>query len=385
MGYDDDDEDENVTAQAFAGLKNHVDGYKSYISKLKKGAKSGISQSFGNAAELLPREVLPQVAKPKKPFENGAGIVRKDGDPAQVRRAVEQLVLMADADPDYSTKRTDGRQVIGVMFEGDRKLLMLDDYSVVDASEGPLPEEQEILPPTPNQPVPAQPTFTSISSYAANPASIGQPQPTPVLYQTAVSMPQFAAASQDQSAPLTTPPAAATTLSEQTSPPVVAQTDQDASSDASGDIRVTTPNGQRLWDIFLDGGTVALVQWADGTNIQKTEDDNYVICWALKPGQKVPQVEIVKDVTADPETGNIYYQNLSGKLAVALLNNGWRIDQKKVKGDDDEFYVTEPRRQGQPQPEAVQVVNLVIDPSTGDIIYDTIDGGASMTLRCRKL
>lgn len=384
MGYDDDD-DENVTAQAFAGLKNHVDGYKSYMNKLKKGAKSGISQSFGNAAELLPREVLPQVPKPKKPFDGDALILRKDADPAQVRRAMEQLVLMADADSDYSTERTDGRQVIGVMFEGDRKLLMLDDYSVVEAGAGALPHEPEVLAPIPSQTAPAQPTFTATTSYAASPATIAQPQTTPASYQPAVSMPQFAAATQT---PLTAPPitatASSTTSLEQTSSAATEPINH-SGAESSADIHVATANGQPLWDIFLDDETVALIQWADGTNIQKTEDDNYVICWALKPGQKVPQVEIVKDVTADPETGNVYYQNLSGKQAVALLNNGWRIDQKKINGADDEFYVTEPRRPGQSQPEAFQVINLVIDPSTGDIIYDTMDGGASMTLRCRKL
>jgi hypothetical protein len=148
---------------------------------------------------------------------------------------------------------------------------------------------------------------------------------------------------------------------------------------------VTSAAGQWLWDVTFDGQLVSMVQMADGSLVQKADGENYVISWAVKPGQRVPQIEIVKDVTVDPSTGNIYYQNMVGSQAVALLNNGWRIDQKKIIDEEDQFFVTEPARPDQPAPIPKQAINLVVDTESGDISYDTIDGGASMTLRSRKL
>ncbi len=367
------DDDDDVTAQAFAGLKGHVDGYKHYMSKLKKGARSGISQSFGNAADLLPPEHLTQYKRVDKPLEVGSSVLKDNADPNVLREAVEQMVLMANADG-QDQPSSDGREIIAVLFEDGKKMFMYDDYSVEPAPE-PVVQNTEIAEPddpavaASELPVPVSPVapvvpvaspITSSFSYAGPVANL-PPEPSPV------------------------PMAKVASATNTPAPAAAAEPEIEAPKQGAADLHVTTANGSWLWDITMDGDEVALIVTADGTAIQKADGNRFVITKALQPGQKVPQVEIVADVTANPGTGNIYYQTIAGTQAIALLNNGWRIDQVKRAEGDDEYFVTEPARAGHNSPVRQQVVSLTIDPDSGEIKYDTIDGGATMTLKCRRL
>lgn len=83
---DNDFHDEPASpAQAFAGLQDHVDGYKRYVKKLKKGASSGISGMFGVARDLLPEEELQESEPVGKHLEPDKSIQKK-GSPADTSR-----------------------------------------------------------------------------------------------------------------------------------------------------------------------------------------------------------------------------------------------------------------------------------------------------------
>lgn len=143
------------------------------------------------------------------------------------------------------------------------------------------------------------------------------------------------------------------------------------------DLRVTSKTGALLWDVRFDHEGVAEINKADGVLMIKTSrPDMFAI---IGPPGIERRAEIVSEIVVDPATGNIYYQSTDGTHAVALLNNGFRIDQFQQTAAT-KFLVTPPLRQGETSSQPIEVRNLQLDQEARLLSYETLNNDHSITI-----
>lgn len=83
------EDDEKVPV---ARMSDHVDRYKRYINKLKHGKSSGISATFGKAADLLPSKELAAYQDGSKQIQLGDDLFSDSADSQDARAALEELI-----------------------------------------------------------------------------------------------------------------------------------------------------------------------------------------------------------------------------------------------------------------------------------------------------
>jgi hypothetical protein len=419
---DQDDDDEGASpAQAFAGLQEHVDGYKSYLGKLKKGTSSGISSVFGLAKELLPEEHLKEYVYGGKRFDLDQTILKDGSPPGILRQALEQTITAFHSKPNQSTAAvSDGeRTVLGEILEDGKRFFVYSDLSIEEAifqNVQAEPEVEEIgddvdpivealgdelaasfnvLEAIENQQS-SPPTYDSREDDSTE-LSEGEGAHGSAGGQGSVELEESESVHGAESLPLpvfenqASKPAARVEPERMASPPVVLEQFAPVKVPAEGlrrevDLSVASPNGEWLWDVILSDEQVAEVLFADGTCIMRSSDPaRYVLVPAVSPGRKAREAQIVAVVLCDPVTGNLFFRTESGDQAVALLNNGFRIDQFSSANGEDRFFVTEPLKPGQLIRNSFQVRDLNLDPLKLSVSYETIDGGMYVTARFRKL
>lgn len=298
-----DDEDKPV-----GNITDHVERYKQYLQKLKKGKSSGISSTFGKASDLLSSDIAEVVAI--RPASATSTSPQNTQHPAP--------------------------------------------QSASEARQAPPPNAvQKAL----------QLAAFNAAAEAANPVAVEHDQVQPAEHD------QGQPREHDQGQPAERPQA----IQEKTFPVKTAP-----------DMRVSSPDGMWLWDIYYDGATALAVEAADGTLIQRTENGDYFVLAMPVPTRRFPRLEVLQTVAVDPSTGNVFWESLNGSKACAMLNNGWQIEQFHHENGTDEFFAVEPFQLGIGQPVRSRVFNLELDATTGEVTYE-VSSGAMITLKSRKL
>lgn len=368
MSFDEDDDDAQVSAQALGGLIRHVDGYKKYVKRLKKGHSSGVSNIFGRPADLLPDELVAadeaEIESEQKVYEVGESIFKEGLDPSLLRGLMDQLMTdineKQDGEDAGSTSTIKSSQeIIAVLVENGKKKYLYSDLSIVDAEEhgqlslnAEVSDEEEL-----------------ISQHLLN-------ESESVLCE---------AKDKDLMEAFTSPLDFEESTADQVSLKDLVM-DSEMIGNSSSYMHVTTASGDWLWDIVFAEEGVGQVMLADGSIIQKTvHAGQYVITRPGKSEETVPEIEVVGKVVASKSTGNLYYQSLRGDQAVALLNNGWRVDQYKQDDGRLGYFVTEPESSNELSSRCVRVKNLIMNPQTRDVCYETVDGSAVVTLKSGRI
>jgi len=158
--------------------------------------------------------------------------------------------------------------------------------------------------------------------------------------------------------------------------------DGDHGLEYTNELTVTNSNGAVLWKILFNRAEPVLVSMSDGTTIRMAEgrDDSVL---ALRSGNSL-KFFILSGYVIDPSTGNIYVEANDGAYTAAFLNNGWQIHQYRTHDGEETYYATEPHKPGRTRA-TMQITNLGLDPATGEVSYDSLDGSASMTLKSRRI
>lgn len=151
----------------------------------------------------------------------------------------------------------------------------------------------------------------------------------------------------------------------------------------TNELAVTARNGAPLWNIFFNRAEPVLITMNDGSSIRTAEGRDQSVL-ALKTTGSRFKFFILSGLVIDPSTGNIYAEANDGAYTVAFLNSGWQIHQYRTHSGAEVYYATEPFRKGRDRV-TMQIMNLRLDPATGDVSYDSADGSASMTLKSRRL
>ncbi len=412
MSDEDDDEESASPAQAFAGLQEHVDGYKSYLGKLKKGSSSGISSVFGLAKELLPEEHLKEYIYGGKRFDLDQSILKDGSPPGILRQALEQTIAAFHTKPGQSDSPTgsDDRVVLGEILEDGKRFFVYSDLSIEEAIfhiEQPEPEadegleeldplaealgedliasidalqdteeEQSISPDAESQDsefveLPDVDDFESAEEALEENSAFQGYEPD----SESTSVHGMESPAQPER-----PESAARLIGFEQAATAVAAVGREV------DLRVETTSGEWLWDVIFSGDEVAEILLSDGTCILRSNDPaKYVLVPVASPGRRAREAQIVAAVLCDRATGNIFFRTESGDQAVALLNNGFRIDQFSNNNGEDRFFVTEPLKPGQFIRNSFQVRDLNLDPLKQTVSYETIDGGMQVTARFRRL
>lgn len=140
------------------------------------------------------------------------------------------------------------------------------------------------------------------------------------------------------------------------------------------DIRVHNAEGVWLWDVYVSDGKVERVSLSDGSEILKTvHADQYVYISAPEDAGRIPRVEVIGPLACEPETGNLFYQSADGGHAFALLNNGWGIRQRK-HDDSDEYHVIPPTTSYEVSAKPIKVSSISIDTENYQFSYERTDG-----------
>lgn len=415
MSDEDDDEESASPAQAFAGLQEHVDGYKSYLGKLKKGSSSGISSVFGLAKELLPEEHLKEYIYGGKRFDLDQSILKDGSPPGILRQALEQTIAAFHTKSGQSDRPTgsDDRIVLGEILEDGKRFFVYSDLSIEEAAfrvDQPEPgQAEDIEEIDPLAAVLGEDLIASIDALQET----EEEQSTPPEFESqdseSVGLPNVDDFESDEeelddsSALQASDPDFESTSESSTESPVQPERQEAAAKfsqsvefertaalvAAAGrevDLKVETTNGEWLWDVIFSDGEVAEIILSDGTCILRTKDPaKYVLVPVASPGRRAREAQIVAAVLCDRATGNLFFRTESGDQAVALLNNGFRIDQFSNSNGEDRFFVTEPLKPGQFIRNTIQVRDLNLDPLKQTVSYETIDGGMLVTARFRKL
>lgn len=280
-------------------MNDQAERYKLYIQKLKTGKSSGISATFGKAADLIdPKSTEPQ-HRGAAPLKRNDVVLRRKFDRDEVIDAVEEIITM-------TVPQRDELDVVGAFYEGDQLMLIRSDFSVI-----PAPQEQ------------TEATMSTVE-----------------------------------------------VLESRTEP----------------DMRISAPNGMWLWDIYYEGHTPLVVESADGTLIQRTENENLFVMAEPMINQRFPRLSVLEHVAVDPNTGNIFWQGLHNAKAGAFLNNGWQIEQyiSNKPNMPDRFFATKPLAIENPERERLEVYDLEVDPVAGEVSF-TMDSGEQVMLTSARL
>lgn len=397
---DDDHSQPASPGQAFGGLRDHVDGYKSYLEKLRKGASSGISGIFGLAKELLPEEHLNEYVYGGRRLDLGKSMLKEGAPQGVLRGALEQTIQAFHKEAETAAESaTDGElAIIGEFVENGQRHFIFSDFTTSEAS---------LVPPSMPATLEVDPLADALADAgagiaegegeadgdaAASPAAADKipdrlmqelfdskpaSQPEPVSPPVSVS---------NEPTPADSRPAPTTEKTVRKSserPPVLAPDEQQWAGAA--DLSVQAADGQWLWDIFLDGESVSEVRIYDGKRILKTDNPElYVMVPPVVAGARA-EATVISPPLCDRQTGNLFFRSYEGDHAIALLNNGLRLDQYQTDDGDDLYFVTERTRAGQAAGNRMQVANLIFDQENSSISYESMDGGMVITARFRRL
>ena len=324
------DENGDEALESDGTMSEHMQRYKSYIDNLKQGKSSGISSVFGRASDLLPPEVM-EIKQPV--LETQAAVIERKSPNADPEDEVEDLDEdddesgyeedddFDDEDPDEDSDDDDD--------DSDEDENQNDDDDFDDESD----EEDEDLD---DEDIDDEDDEEFDEDDYDDDDEIGD--------------------------------------------------DIDAGDDritVTNELAVTARNGSPLWNIFFNRAEPVLITMSDGSSIRNAEGRDEAIL-ALKTSANRFKFFILSGLVIDPSTGNIYAEANDGAYTVAFLNNGWQIHQYRTHAGAEVYYATEPFKKGRERA-TMQIMNLKLDPATGDVSYDSADGSASMTLKSRRL
>ena len=373
--------------------------YKSYVNRLKSGAKSGISHAFGNAADIfggadelpLPQKIDLASFQPRDDEQLSECFVNLAKFTARgSRQFLDKHVQNArDGLFDSEAKKLAGGST-GERFVAALKLLtctnihlnvleQIDPASTADwvkelaylsmcysdklSAHPPLPEIIRSFS-TDRQSVCkamaakvgralgfgdiGDAAWNAVLSYLRESSDWRRETLRKAISQStshgavASPAPDPAMASADTSASAT---AAADheTLATDSTP---AQAFDDDEGTGRTKISFKASDGSLLWDVQFAGDIVENVTMASGIIIYKTkEEDKNVIMYGSPAGGGPPEMEIIGPVQVDPRAGNIIFDSLDGLHTVVFLNNGYRID-KHFDGEIERAYLTAPNKSG---------------------------------------
>lgn len=350
--------DENGDEELESGgdMSKHMQRYKNYIDNLKQGKSSGISSVFGRASDLLPPEVM-EIKQPAVHLQ-GLSHERKPSAPDRVDEAedfddddefVGESEVEDDDDPEHDDE--DGNSPD-------------DDEDFDDETDGDVEDEDE--------------------------DDIDDDDFSDEDEETDGDINDDDSVDDDDDD------------NEDDDEDDENEDDDDEDEDdeneddddddiesgedqitVTNELAVSARNGEPLWNIFFNRAEPVLITMNDGSSIRNAEGRDESVL-ALKTTGNRFKFFILSGLVIDPTTGNIYAEANDGAYTVAFLNSGWQIHQYRTHDGAEVYYATEPFRKGRDRV-TTQIMNLKLDPATGDVSYDSADGSASMTLKSRRL
>jgi len=337
--------DENGDDELESGgdMSKHMQRYKNYIDNLKQGKSSGISSVFGRASDLLPPEVM-EIKQPAVQLQ-GLSHERKPSAPDHVDEAEDDDEFVGenqieveedDDDPEHDDDDGDGNNPD-------------DDEDFDDETDGDVEDEDE----------------DGIDD--DDDADEDEGIDGDIDDDDSVDDDEDDNDSDDDE-------------NEDDDADIEAGEDQIT---VTNELAVSARNGETLWNIFFNRAEPVLITMNDGSSIRNAEGRDESVL-ALKTNGNRFKFFILSGLVIDPTTGNIYAEANDGAYTVAFLNSGWQIHQYRTHDGAEVYYATEPFRKGRDRV-TTQIMNLKLDPATGDVSYDSADGSASMTLKSRRL
>lgn len=340
--------DENGDEELESGgdMSKHMQRYKNYIDNLKQGKSSGISSVFGRASDLLPPEVM-EIKQPAVHLQ-GLSHERKPSAPDRVDEAEDVddddefvgesdfEVEDDDDDPDHDDE--DGNSPD-------------DDEDFDDETDGDVEDEDEDADDDSDEDEETDGDIDDDDSVDDDDDTHDDDDENED-YDDDEDDDDYIEAGEDQIT-------------------------------VTNELAVSARNGEPLWNIFFNRAEPVLITMNDGSSIRNAEGRDESVL-ALKTTGNRFKFFILSGLVIDPTTGNIYAEANDGAYTVAFLNSGWQIHQYRTHDGAEVYYATEPFRKGRDRI-TTQIMNLKLDPATGDVSYDSADGSASMTLKSRRL
>lgn len=137
------------------------------------------------------------------------------------------------------------------------------------------------------------------------------------------------------------------------------------------DVAVVDSDGRTLWTISVnDRGKIRRIDFEDGRAIMETAEPGiYALAqWEGGAGRGAI-IDFVGAAEYDLRTGCVFYQNLAGTHAVALLPNGWILEQLAGAGGAESFRVSEPGAPFQERLVREPVDGVEIDLESGRVSF----------------
>ncbi|MBX3138587.1 hypothetical protein KF707_20325 [Candidatus Obscuribacterales bacterium] len=321
--------DENGDEELESGgdMSKHMQRYKNYIDNLKQGKSSGISSVFGRASDLLPPEVM-EIKQPTVHLQ-GLSHERKPSAPDRVDEAED----VDDDDEDGNSPDDDedfDDETDGDVEDEDEDEDADDDSDEDEETDGDIDDDDSV----------------------DDDDDTHDDDDENEDYDDDEDDDDYIEAGEDQIT-------------------------------VTNELAVSARNGEPLWNIFFNRAEPVLITMNDGSSIRNAEGRDESVL-ALKTTGNRFKFFILSGLVIDPTTGNIYAEANDGAYTVAFLNSGWQIHQYRTHDGAEVYYATEPFRKGRDRI-TTQIMNLKLDPATGDVSYDSADGSASMTLKSRRL
>jgi hypothetical protein len=333
--------DDEETSQSEGGMAEHLVRYKNYLDNLKQGKSSGISSVFGRASDLLPPEVM-EIKQPKQ---------------IEARNQSSQSV-----DKDDDLEESDDLDAFEVVPDDSEDVGIDDDSD----EEDELSDEED--------------GFDSGGSDDDADASADEDEDEDDEVEDDECEDEddgyCEAADDDEDS-------GDSIFEEDDTDSEDSQTDDQDPLPYTNELTVTTINGAMLWKIFFNRAEPVLILMNDGSSIRNAEGRDDAVLALKSTGDRF-KFFILSGLVIDPSTGNIYAEANDGAYTAAFLNNGWQIHQYRTHSGSETYYATEPYKKGRERA-TMQITNLKLNPATGEVSYDSLDGSASMTLKSRRL
>jgi hypothetical protein len=392
---------EQQMMRAFGGMASHSEEYKQQVERLKRGTSSGISNVFGNAAELLPAEHLDDFMRGINGFQVGESLFADNVDPQSLRDVLEHMITSFHEDglvmPSVDHEdQADGSEVVGMFFDGSQRKLLLADGTIQNAPEERIAKEVQ------SEAARAESNGEEAADHFRElAAAISAMQAETSIEESNLGyLEESSLEASDSSVPdggehadakVAVSSASAYTYALDSIEPVdraigIAEPASPSESyQDEPDVSVSTKDGVWLWDIYKRDGRFFKAAFMDGVTIQQASDKLYAVVRTAEQGQLFPEVDLVQDLVLDELTGNIYYTNVSESHTVAYLNNGWRADRYEMSGGEVCCYVTGQVHSGVKTRVRIPVTNMRVDRKAGELEYETVDGSSSVKMRSRRL
>jgi hypothetical protein len=403
--------DSEGQAPSSGSMADHLQRYRNYIGDLKRGQSSGISAAFGRASDLLPPEVM-EIKAPSPPASPPNFLTSPTAAPLRQAVAPAQRPPQTSSSLSTNANSTDVNST-NLKPHSAAGLTALSASSASASTVAPAPATvgQTVLAPDFDRDFLRNTVEAMIANYAE-----GLDDPVGSLVRTAEGQEEvlavyvengermymlsdlstidevtfkrtlIAPGTEDKPtanhATAATPALSATSSARQ--PEAEAASPGTDAQAANIDQTVSTAEGALLWQIYYGSDGPKLISMADGGIIKRAEGREQYIFSRLSAMDGDIKFFILSGFLVDPGTGNIYLEANEGAYTVALLNNGWQVHQYRSHTGEETYFVTEPMRAGQ-APATQQVKSLDLDPATGSVEYETIDGSATILLKSRRL